>query len=157
MTHTAIGIFQGDADWNVPDRVDGFATRAAAEIYANSFRIRLMDGRLYRDHADGCAPDDKPWIEVLEADVSLTRLKSVARQRIAHAHQVYQAQGLENAAVALESIKEFEKTGTNLLVMSDDDYEPIALPISQWHQETGLTCGFGSLAYAVESGNPAQK
>lgn len=110
MTHTAIGIFQGDADWNISVRAGGFASKEAAERYAKSFRIRLIDGRLYRDHADGFSPEDKPWIEVADTEVSLSRLKPE----------------------------------------SDDDYEPVSLPIAQWHQEVGLTCGFGSLAYSVD-------
>lgn len=147
MTHTAIGIFQGDADWNISVRAEGFASEEAAKHYANSFRIRLIGGKLYRDHADGHSPEDKPWIEVADAEVSLSRLKPEARNRIAQAHRSYREQGRD---AALESIREFEKTGQNDLVMSDDDYEPVNLPITQWHLELGLTCGFGSLAYSVE-------
>lgn len=150
MAHTAIGIFQGDADWNISVRASGFASKEAAGRYANSFRIRLIDGRLYRDHADGYSPEDKPWIEVTDSDVSLTRLKPGARDRIAQAHQKYHEQGLDDVARALESIRKYEATGSNDLVMSEEDYEPVNLPIAQWHQEVGLTCGFGSLAYSVE-------
>lgn len=153
MTHTAIGIFQADADWNISVRVAGFASTEAAKCYANGFRIRLMNGRLYRDHADGQSPEDIPWIEVTDADVSLSRLSLDARNRIAKAHQDYQARGLDNVAIALKSIKDFEAYGSNPLVTSEDDYDPVNLPIAQWQAEEGLTCGFGSLAYAVEPDN----
>lgn len=150
MTHAAIGIFQGDGDWNISVRAEGFASKKAAERYANSFRIRLMEGRLYRDHGDGRSPDDKPWIEVTDTDVSLSRLKPDARNRLAKAHQEFHANGLNSVAAALQSIKDYEKSGSSPLVISDADFERVDLPIAQWQREDGLTCGFGSLAYAVE-------
>lgn len=153
MTYTAIGIFQGDADWNVSVRVAGFLTQAVAERYAGSFHIRLMNGRLYRDHVDSATPGNNSWIEVMDSDVSVARLKSVVRQRVIQAHNAYKKQGLTNSAVAILSIKAFKETGTNILVTSDNDYEPIPLPIERWHLEAGLNCGFGSLAYSVEPDN----
>lgn len=148
MTHTAIGIFQGGADWNISVQVEGFVTRLEAERYANSFHIRLMGGRLYRDHGDSDASEE--WMEVPDADVSLFRLKPAARNRIAQAHRKYNEDGLDHVAIALKSIADFDETGNSDLVVSDDDFEPVKLPIARWHHEMGLTCGFGSLAYSVE-------
>ena len=150
MTHAAIGIFQGEANWSITIRVAGFGSKSDAEHYAGNFRITLRDGRLYRDHADGCAREDRPWIEVPDEDVSLSRLKPAAGNRIAQAHRKYLDQGLGQFAIALQSIKEFEESGHSDLVISEDDYEPVNLPIAQWHQEDGLTCGFDGVSYSVE-------
>lgn len=143
MTHTAVGIFQGDEDWIVAVRIYGFATVAAAESYADSFFIRLMDGHLYRNV-------NEAWVEVLDAEISLSRLKPTARNRIAQAHRKYHEQGLDQVAIALKSIEDFDETGNSDLVASEDDFEPVNLPIARWHQEIGLTCGFGPLACSVE-------
>ena len=147
MIHAAIGVFQADADWNISVRVAGMPSKEMAERYANSFRIRMIDSKLYRDHGDGISHEDKPWIEVADSEVSLSRLKSEARNRIVKAHRRYADQGLDPA---LESIRDFDRTGRNDLVISEDDFEPINLPIARWHEEAGLMCGFGSLSYGVE-------
>jgi len=143
--HIAIGVFQGDADWSVSVRVGGFSSKKEAERYADSFHIQLMDGHLYRDQADG-----KERAEVSDEDVSLSRLTPSARNRISRAHRKYSEQGFDRGAIASHSIKDFEATGRNDLVTSDDDYETVNLPIAQWHQEIGLTSRFGSLSYRTE-------
>lgn len=114
MAHTALGSFQGDADWLIEVRVAGFDSAQAAERYAMDFDIQLNHGSLFR--SDGAASKARLWKEVLDGDVTLSRLKPAAR---------------------------------NLLTVSELDYGVVSLPISQWHNHDGLTCGFELLAYAV--------
>ena len=152
--YTAIGIFQGDHDWDISVRVPGFKTRKSAERYANRFHIRLTDGHLYREKI-GFQKDS--WDEIRDSEVSLSRLKPESRTRVAQAHIKYREQGLNQVEMALQSIKDFESAGYNDLVMTEDDYEPIDIPISRWHEEPGLSCGFESLAYAVQDSNQRQE
>lgn len=149
-TYAAIGMFQGDADWNIDVRAKGFKTYQAAKEYANEFRILLSDGQLLRDHADGRSPSDVAWHKVEDADVSLSRMKQSVRERIAGAHRAYAERGIDNRGAALDSIKAFEAVGHHDLVASEDDFDLVDLPICKWHLEPGLTCGFGSFAWAVE-------
>ncbi len=113
MKHTAIGIFQGDADWSVKVKVAGFASLQEAEGYANDFRILLREGRLFRDYADGASTDDKEWIELKDAEVYLTRLKPQARERLERARQRYQQMGMDQTAIATHSMNEFLEGGNN--------------------------------------------
>jgi len=151
--YTAIGIFQGDADWNIEVKVKGFKTEKEATIYANHFKIRLREGRLFQAKGGITNPPEVEWHEVLDADVTLARLKQSVSERIVKAHLAYAERGLDNIGAARDSMKVFEAEGHHDLVTSEGDYESVNLPISQWHTEPGLTCGFGSLAWSVENEN----
>ena len=50
---TAIGVFQGGPDWIVKVAVPNFPTQEDAEAYASAFRVKLVDGKLYRDDGKG--------------------------------------------------------------------------------------------------------
>lgn len=141
---TAIGTFQGDEDWTINVRVNGFKTFQAAKKYADGFRILLREGQLFHSNTD------EAWHKVEDADVSLSRMKHSTRERIAAAHLAYAERGVDNRAVALDSIKAFEAVGHHDLVVSEEDFDLVDLPICKWHLESGLTCGFGSLAWAVK-------
>lgn len=151
---TAVGTFQGDADWDVEVRVGGFLTREAAEEYANSFRIRLVEGKLFHRTTTGVM-SGHDWREVPESNVKLYQLKQSAKDRIAAAHAKYAEQGMDNVAAAVDSLKVFEAEGSHPLVLGEDDYVVVALPISQWAAEPGLSGGFSSLSYGVEENFPA--
>lgn len=149
-TYTAVGSFQGDPDWNIDVKAHGFPTFDKAKEYANNFRILLVDGKLFRDHADGRHPDDGAWHEVADVDVSLSRINQSTRDRVTTAHHGYAERGIDDLGAALDSIKAFETGARHDLMTTMDDFEPVDLPICKWHLETGLTCGFGSLAWAIE-------
>lgn len=151
---TAVGTFQGGADWDVEVRVGGFLTREAAEEYANSFRIRLVEGKLFHRTTTG-SMSGQDWREVPESNVTLYQLKPSAKDRIAAAHAKYAEQGIDNVATAVDSLKVFEAEGSHPLVLGEDDYVVVALAVNQWASELGLSGGFSSLSYGVEENFPA--
>lgn len=141
MVHfTAVGVFQGDADWEVEVQVHGFPTYLQAKKYANAFRIALTkDGVLLRDN-----------LNVVPArDIQLRRIKPDVRERINAAHRRYAEQGMSTTDAAIDSLAQFENDGHHPLVLSESDYEDVDLPVAQWCNEPGLNKGFGSLSYQV--------
>ena len=150
-TYTAIGTFQGDADWNVEVSVHGFADYATAAAFAQSFRISLFGANLLCNEGSSSKSAAGPLHEVADADVQLHRMTKKCRERVNATHQTYRNRGLDDKAAALDSIEAFEATGEHSLVTTPEDYEIVQLPISKWHLEPGLSKGFGSLAWGVQS------
>ena len=73
--YTAIGVFQTPAGWTIEVAVPNFPTHEDAEAYAPAFRIRLVEGRLLRDDGKGTGVFDESWREVLDSQVTLSRIK----------------------------------------------------------------------------------
>lgn len=142
MAYTAVGVFQtNDENVIVSVKVGGFASRRAAERYANIFRVKLSDGRLLHSEDGGS------WFEIYDFAISLSQLKPAARERIERAHRRYRSQGLDQVQIMLESIDEFERRGESDLVVSEsDDYEPADISILR----DATDCEFGPIAYSVE-------
>ena len=71
--YTAIGRFKGAQGWNVEVAVPNFSSEDDAKAYAEAFRIRLVDGQLFRDDGKGIGIFDDSWREVLDSQVTLSR------------------------------------------------------------------------------------
>lgn len=71
---TAIGAFQSAANWVVEVAVPNFPTQEDAAAYAPAFRIKLVDGRLLRDDGKGTGVFDDSWREVLDSQVTVSRM-----------------------------------------------------------------------------------
>jgi hypothetical protein len=73
--YTAIGVFQGGADWIVEIAVPNFPTQEDAEAYAAAFRIKLVDGKLFRDDGKGVEIFDVSWRYVLDSQITVSRVQ----------------------------------------------------------------------------------
>jgi hypothetical protein len=76
ILYTAIGVFQGGPDWRVEVAVPNFPTREDAEAYAAAFRIKLVDGKLFRDDGKGVGIFDDSWRDVLDSKITVSRTKT---------------------------------------------------------------------------------
>jgi hypothetical protein len=74
--YTAIGVFQGGSDWIVEVAVPNFPTQEDAEAYAAAFRVRLVDGKLFRDDGKGVDVFDDSWRGVLDSQITVSRVKA---------------------------------------------------------------------------------
>jgi len=74
--YTAIGVFQGSQDWTVDVSVPNFPTQEDAEAYAAAFRVKLVDGKLYRDDGKGVDVFDESWRDVLDSQITVSRVKT---------------------------------------------------------------------------------
>lgn len=72
--YTAFGVFQGGPDWTVEVAVPNFPSQDDAQAYAQAFRIRLVDGKLYRDDGKGVDVFDESWRDVLDSDIKVSRI-----------------------------------------------------------------------------------
>lgn len=79
--YTAIGVFQGGPDWTVEVAVPNFPSQEEAEAYAAAFRIKLVDGKLFRDDGKGVGIFDDSWRDVLDSHVSVSRASVAGAQR----------------------------------------------------------------------------
>jgi hypothetical protein len=73
---TAIGVFQGGPDWTVEVAVPNFPTQEDAEAYAAAFRVKLVDGKLYRDDGKGVEIFDESWRDVLDSQITVSRVNT---------------------------------------------------------------------------------
>lgn len=74
--YTAIGVFQGGPDWIVEVAVPNFPTQEEAEAYGSAFRIKLVNGKLFRDDGKGIAVFDESWRDVLDSQITVSRVKT---------------------------------------------------------------------------------
>lgn len=74
--YTAIGVFQGGPDWTVEVAVPNFPTQEDAEAYASAFRIKLVDGKLFRDDGKGVEVFDDSWRDVLDSHATISRART---------------------------------------------------------------------------------
>jgi len=74
--YTAIGVFQGGLDWIVEVAVPNFPTQEDAEAYAAGFRVKLVDGKLFRDDGKGVEIFDDSWRDVLDSQITVSRVKT---------------------------------------------------------------------------------
>lgn len=144
-SYTAVGIFQAGTEFNIRVEVPGFLSVDEANAYADSFRILLNEGRLFR-----YLESPASFIQLSDKDVSLMRIKPVVRERIIQAHRNYAAKGLNHIDTAKQSLFDFSATGKNDLVVEDSDFDVVDLPIAKWHEVAELTGGFSSLGCAVK-------
>jgi hypothetical protein len=76
ILYTAIGVFQGGPDWRIEVAVPNFLKWEDAQAYASAFRIKMVDGKLYRDDGKGAGVFDDSWRDVLDTDISVSRIKA---------------------------------------------------------------------------------
>lgn len=74
--YTAIGVFQGGPDWTIEVSVPNFPTREDAEAYAAAFRVKLVDGKLYRDDGKGVEIFDDSWRDVLDSHITVSHFET---------------------------------------------------------------------------------
>jgi hypothetical protein len=74
--YTAIGVFQGGPNWTVEVSVPNFPTQEDAEAYAAAFRVKMVDGKLYRDDGKGVEIFDESWRDVLDSQITVSRMKT---------------------------------------------------------------------------------
>ena len=86
--YPAIGAFQSGANWIVVVTVPNFPTKGDAEAYAAAFRIRFVDGRLYRDDGKGIGMFDDSWREVLDSQVTISRVKTPGQESVVVARPI---------------------------------------------------------------------
>jgi hypothetical protein len=73
--YTAMGVFQGGPDWIVKVAVPNFPTQEDAEAYASAFRVKLVDGKLFRDDGKGVDIFDDSWRDVLDSQITVFGVK----------------------------------------------------------------------------------
>lgn len=73
VLYTAIGAFQGGPGWTVEVAVPNFPTEDDAQAYAAAFRVRLVEGKLYRDDGKGVDIFDDTWRDVLDSQITVFR------------------------------------------------------------------------------------
>lgn len=78
--YTAVGVFQGGPDWIVEVAVPNFPTQEDAEAYAAAFRIKLVDGKLFRDDGKGVEIFDESWRDVLDSQITVCRVKAAGAE-----------------------------------------------------------------------------
>jgi Uma2 family endonuclease len=78
--HTAIGVFQGGPDWTVEVAVPNFPTQEDAQAYAAAFRVRLAEGKLYRDDGKGVDIFDDSGRDVLDSQITVFRAQAGGAQ-----------------------------------------------------------------------------
>lgn len=74
--YAAIGIFQGGPDWIVEVAIPNFPTQEDAEAYAAAFRVKLVDGKLFRDDGKGVDIFDDSWRDVLDSQITVAHAKT---------------------------------------------------------------------------------
>lgn len=72
--YTAVGVFQGGPNWIVEVVVPNFTTQEDAEAYAAAFRVKLVDGKLFRDDGKGIEIFDDSWRDVLDSHITVSRV-----------------------------------------------------------------------------------
>lgn len=78
--YTATGIFEAGPSWHVVVSVPNFPSEEEAKDYAGAFRIRLVDGKLFRDDGKGVDIFDDSWRDVLDNQVALVPSSASAAQ-----------------------------------------------------------------------------
>lgn len=78
--YTATGIFEAGPSWHVVVSVPNFPSEDDAKAYAEAFRIRLVDGKLFRDDGKGVDIFDDTWRDVLGSQVALVPSSASAAQ-----------------------------------------------------------------------------
>jgi hypothetical protein len=78
--YTAIGVFRGGEDWTVEVAVPNFPTQDDAEGYAAAFRVKLVDGKLFRDDGKGVEIFDESWRDVLDSQITVSRVKAAGAE-----------------------------------------------------------------------------
>jgi hypothetical protein len=73
---TAVGVFQAGTDWTIEVSVPNFPTQEDAEAYAAAFRVKLVDGKLYRDDGKGVEIFDDSWRDVLDSQITVSRIQT---------------------------------------------------------------------------------
>ena len=73
ILYTAIGVFRGAPDWMVEVAVPNFPTQEDAEAYAAAFRVKLVDGKLFRDDGKGVEIFDESWRDILDQQITVRR------------------------------------------------------------------------------------
>jgi len=74
--YTAFGVFQGGPNWTVEVAVPNFPTQEDAEAYAAAFRVKLVDGKLFRDDGKGVEIFDDSWRDVLDSQITVSRVQT---------------------------------------------------------------------------------
>jgi len=74
--YTATGVFQIAQDIRVNVSVENFPTQQEAEVYAQAFHVKFVDGTLLRDEGKGSPLFDENSREVLESHVQFSEAKT---------------------------------------------------------------------------------
>ena len=72
--YTATRVFKGGSDLTIEVDVPNFSTRDDAEAYAMVFRIRIVDGRLYREDGKNTGIFDDSWREVPDSQITVSQV-----------------------------------------------------------------------------------
>ena len=78
--YTAIGVFQGGSEWSVEVAVPNFPTQEDAKAYAAAFRIKMVEGKLYRDDGKGVDIFDDSWRDVLDSQITVSRAQGAGAE-----------------------------------------------------------------------------
>lgn len=74
--YTVTGVFKGGSNLTIAVNVPNFSTRDDAEAYAMAFRVKLVDGKLYRDDGKGTGIFDESWREVQDSQITISQEKT---------------------------------------------------------------------------------